>query len=227
MGDLYQITHPSPIPRAFLISQHTWRQRLGHPEGDVLRRLVSNNVISCNNEKPPVLCHAFQLGKHVRLLFPIPVLEPDNIHATHTPPPNTNHTDTNIAPSAQPESPAHVTPSHNSSTQQSTTTHDTPPHIQHTHVAQQTPEMNHEQPFMAQNEIPHLIIPNPPENPNPDSVYPIVTHFRVRTNKPIERLNLHVSSVSPLPKSYRDAFSVPNWKNAMRDEYSALIKNRT
>nr|GEX96471.1 hypothetical protein [Tanacetum cinerariifolium] len=83
--------------------------------------------------------------------------------------------------------------------------------------------MNHEQPFMDQNEIPHLIIPNPPENPNPNSVYPIVTHFCVRTNKPIERLNLHVSSVSPLSKSYRDAFSVPNWKNAMRDEYIGTL----
>ncbi|GJU00034.1 ribonuclease H-like domain-containing protein [Tanacetum coccineum] len=68
-GDLYSVTHPSPIPRAFLVSQHTWHQRLGHPGGDVLRRLVSNNVISCNNEKPPVLCHACQLGKHVRLPF--------------------------------------------------------------------------------------------------------------------------------------------------------------
>ncbi|GJX00401.1 ribonuclease H-like domain-containing protein [Tanacetum coccineum] len=55
----------------------------------------------------------------------------------------------------------------------------------------------------------------------------MVTHFRVGTNRPTERLNLHVSSVSPLPKSYRDAFSDPNWQNAMRDEYSALIKNRT
>ncbi|GKD59252.1 ribonuclease H-like domain-containing protein, partial [Tanacetum coccineum] len=47
------------------------------------------------------------------------------------------------------------------------------------------------------------------------------------TNRPTERLNLHVSSVSPLPKSYRDAFSDPNWQNAMRDEYHALIKNKT
>ncbi|GKC38531.1 ribonuclease H-like domain-containing protein [Tanacetum coccineum] len=54
-----------------------------------------------------------------------------------------------------------------------------------------------------------------------------MTRFRVGTNRPTERLNLHVSSVSPLPKSYRDAFSDPNWQNAMRDEYSALIKNRT
>ncbi|GJS02176.1 ribonuclease H-like domain-containing protein [Tanacetum coccineum] len=63
-GDLYPVTHPSPIPRAFLVSQHTWNQRLGHPGGDVLHRLVSNNVIYFNNEKPPVLYHAFQLGKH-------------------------------------------------------------------------------------------------------------------------------------------------------------------
>ncbi|GKC29879.1 ribonuclease H-like domain-containing protein [Tanacetum coccineum] len=68
-GGLYLVTHPSSIPRAFLVSQHMWHQRLGHPGGDVLRRLVANNVISCNNEKLPVLCHAFQLGKHVRLPF--------------------------------------------------------------------------------------------------------------------------------------------------------------
>ncbi|GKA88037.1 ribonuclease H-like domain-containing protein [Tanacetum coccineum] len=55
----------------------------------------------------------------------------------------------------------------------------------------------------------------------------MVTCFRVGTNRPSERLTLHVSSVSPLPKSYRDAFSDPNWKNAMRDEYHALIKNKT
>ncbi|GJZ32442.1 ribonuclease H-like domain-containing protein [Tanacetum coccineum] len=55
----------------------------------------------------------------------------------------------------------------------------------------------------------------------------MVTRFRVGTNCPTERLNLHVSSVSPLPKSYRDAFNDPNWQNAMRNEYHALIKNKT
>ncbi|GJU68696.1 ribonuclease H-like domain-containing protein [Tanacetum coccineum] len=55
----------------------------------------------------------------------------------------------------------------------------------------------------------------------------MVTRFRVKTNRPTQRLNFHVSSVSPLPKSYRDAFSDPNWQNAMRDEYHALIKNKT
>nr|GFB29128.1 ribonuclease H-like domain-containing protein [Tanacetum cinerariifolium]GFB29129.1 ribonuclease H-like domain-containing protein [Tanacetum cinerariifolium] len=68
-GDLYPVTTPSPIPQAFLVSQHTWNQRLGHPGSEVLRRLVSNNFISCNKEKPPTLFHACQLDKHVRLSF--------------------------------------------------------------------------------------------------------------------------------------------------------------
>nr|GEV94936.1 ribonuclease H-like domain-containing protein [Tanacetum cinerariifolium] len=55
----------------------------------------------------------------------------------------------------------------------------------------------------------------------------MVTCFRVVTDRPTEHLNLHVSLVSSLPKSYRDAFSDPNWQNAMRDEYHALIKNKT
>ncbi|GJU87586.1 ribonuclease H-like domain-containing protein [Tanacetum coccineum] len=67
--DLYPVTDLSPIPHVFLVSQHTWHQRLGHPGSKVLRRLVSNNFILCNKEKPPVLCHARQLGKHVRLPF--------------------------------------------------------------------------------------------------------------------------------------------------------------
>ncbi|GJX12396.1 ribonuclease H-like domain-containing protein [Tanacetum coccineum] len=87
--------------------------------------------------------------------------------------------------------------------------------------------MDHEQPPTTQNETSPLIIPNPPENPNPVSVHPMVTCFHVGSNQPTQRLNLHVSSVSPLPKSYRDAFHDSNWQNAMFDEYNALIKNQT
>ncbi|GJV63250.1 ribonuclease H-like domain-containing protein [Tanacetum coccineum] len=83
--------------------------------------------------------------------------------------------------------------------------------------------MDHEQPPTTQNETSPLIIPNPPENPNPVSVLPMVKCFCVGPNQPTQRLNLHVSSVSPLPKSYRDAFHDSNWQNAMRDEYNALI----
>nr|GEY18072.1 ribonuclease H-like domain-containing protein [Tanacetum cinerariifolium] len=69
MGDLYPVMEPSSIPHVFLVSQHTWHQRLGHLGREVLRHLVSNNFISCNKEKPLVLCHACRLGKHVRLPF--------------------------------------------------------------------------------------------------------------------------------------------------------------
>ncbi|GKD09970.1 hypothetical protein Tco_1189655, partial [Tanacetum coccineum] len=68
-GDLYPVTTPSLIPHVFLVSQHTWHQRLDYPRSDVLRRLMSNNFILCNKEKPPILCPASQLGKHVRLQF--------------------------------------------------------------------------------------------------------------------------------------------------------------
>nr|GEX39172.1 copia protein [Tanacetum cinerariifolium] len=68
-GELYPITSPSQVPYVFLVSQHTWHQCLGHPGSDVLCRLVSISFISCNKEKPPMLFHARQRGKHVQLPF--------------------------------------------------------------------------------------------------------------------------------------------------------------
>nr|GEV19693.1 ribonuclease H-like domain-containing protein [Tanacetum cinerariifolium] len=55
----------------------------------------------------------------------------------------------------------------------------------------------------------------------------MVTRFHVGSNRPPQRLTFHVSLVSPLPKSYRDAFCNSNWQNSMRDEYNDLIKNNT
>nr|GEX01829.1 reverse transcriptase domain-containing protein [Tanacetum cinerariifolium] len=55
----------------------------------------------------------------------------------------------------------------------------------------------------------------------------MVTHFCIRTNRLTQCLNLHLSLVLPLPKSYCDAFNDLNWQNAMCDEYNALIKNNT
>nr|GEW83120.1 ribonuclease H-like domain-containing protein [Tanacetum cinerariifolium] len=48
-----------------------------------------------------------------------------------------------------------------------------------------------------------------------------------RSNRPHERLNKHVSSISPLPKSYTAVFNDPKWQNAMHDEFNALIKSNT
>ncbi|XP_071700015.1 uncharacterized protein [Rutidosis leptorrhynchoides] len=67
-GDLYPVTPPTSQV-ALLTSLITWHQRLGHPGHDVFRRLVSNKDIICNKTTPHALCHACQLGKHVRLPF--------------------------------------------------------------------------------------------------------------------------------------------------------------
>ncbi|GKC26708.1 hypothetical protein Tco_1034002 [Tanacetum coccineum] len=55
-GDLYPVIKPFSIPHAFLTSQYTWHQRLGHPGSKVLCRVLSSNSISCNKEKPHIIC---------------------------------------------------------------------------------------------------------------------------------------------------------------------------
>ncbi|GKC72130.1 hypothetical protein Tco_1118013, partial [Tanacetum coccineum] len=54
-GDLYPVMKPSIIPHAFLTSQYTSHQRLGHPRSEVLRRVLSSNSISYNKETSPIL----------------------------------------------------------------------------------------------------------------------------------------------------------------------------
>ncbi|GJR38914.1 ribonuclease H-like domain-containing protein [Tanacetum coccineum] len=71
-GDLYPVTSQPPIHPPFALlsfSSTTWHRRLGHPGEDVLRRLKSSRLISCNKSKLSTLCHACQLGKHVKLPF--------------------------------------------------------------------------------------------------------------------------------------------------------------
>ncbi|GJX38725.1 ribonuclease H-like domain-containing protein [Tanacetum coccineum] len=69
-GNLYPVTKPSTLPAAFLsTSSSMWHQPLGHPGDEVLRSLVSRQFISCNKEKSSHICHACQLGKHVKLPF--------------------------------------------------------------------------------------------------------------------------------------------------------------
>ncbi|GKB52765.1 ribonuclease H-like domain-containing protein [Tanacetum coccineum] len=55
----------------------------------------------------------------------------------------------------------------------------------------------------------------------------MITHSQVGTFKPNPRFHGHTSHISPLPKSPSVALSDPNWRDAMYDEYNALIKNGT
>ncbi|GJT02562.1 ribonuclease H-like domain-containing protein [Tanacetum coccineum] len=55
----------------------------------------------------------------------------------------------------------------------------------------------------------------------------MVTRAKAGIFKPLERMNCHVTTTSPLPRSHVHALRDPNWKGAMLDEYNALITNRT
>ncbi|GKB14831.1 ribonuclease H-like domain-containing protein [Tanacetum coccineum] len=55
----------------------------------------------------------------------------------------------------------------------------------------------------------------------------MVTRSQRGIIKPLERLSIHTSSASPIPKSHFLALKDPNWCNVMYDEYDALVKNGT
>nr|GEY42829.1 ribonuclease H-like domain-containing protein [Tanacetum cinerariifolium] len=57
--------------------------------------------------------------------------------------------------------------------------------------------------------------------------HPMVTRAKADIFKPLERMNCHVTTTSPLPRSHVHALRDRNWKEAMLDEYNALITNRT
>ncbi|GKG28812.1 ribonuclease H-like domain-containing protein, partial [Tanacetum coccineum] len=59
------------------------------------------------------------------------------------------------------------------------------------------------------------------------STHPMVTRVKAGIFKPLEHMNCHVTTTSPLPRSYVHALRDPNWKEAMLDEYNALITNGT
>ncbi|GJU95104.1 ribonuclease H-like domain-containing protein [Tanacetum coccineum] len=84
--------------------------------------------------------------------------------------------------------------------------------------------MNSPQPVAQNTTLAQQIVvtdPNPSPNPKPVLIHSMVTRFRVGTNRLTQRLNLHVSSVSPLPNSYTDAFNDPNWQNLFHHKYLA------
>nr|GEV95399.1 ribonuclease H-like domain-containing protein [Tanacetum cinerariifolium] len=55
----------------------------------------------------------------------------------------------------------------------------------------------------------------------------MITRSQSGIVKPIDRLSLHTSSISPIPKNPYHALKDPNWRNAMYNEYNALVKNGT
>nr|GFC27404.1 ribonuclease H-like domain-containing protein [Tanacetum cinerariifolium] len=55
----------------------------------------------------------------------------------------------------------------------------------------------------------------------------MVTRSQYGIVKPLERFSLHTASISPIPKTLFVALQNSYWRQAMLDEYNALIKNGT
>ncbi|GKC30312.1 ribonuclease H-like domain-containing protein [Tanacetum coccineum] len=55
----------------------------------------------------------------------------------------------------------------------------------------------------------------------------MVTRAKFGISKPLEHMNCHVTTTSPLPRSHLHALYDLNWQKAMADEYNALISNKT
>ncbi|GJZ39124.1 ribonuclease H-like domain-containing protein [Tanacetum coccineum] len=58
-------------------------------------------------------------------------------------------------------------------------------------------------------------------------MHPMVTRAKADIFKPLECMNCHVTTTSPLTRSHVHALRDPNLKEAMLDEYNALITNIT
>ncbi|KAJ9558576.1 hypothetical protein OSB04_013190 [Centaurea solstitialis] len=61
----------------------------------------------------------------------------------------------------------------------------------------------------------------------PTPTHHMTTRAKAGITKPIQRLNLHINTTSPVPRSHLQALRDPNWQKAMNEEYHALIKNGT
>ncbi|GKD89489.1 ribonuclease H-like domain-containing protein [Tanacetum coccineum] len=78
-----------------------------------------------------------------------------------------------------------------------------------------------------------MLQPNtPPPNTSPlpppsTSKHPMVTRSKVGIMKAKPKYNFHVTTSSLIPKSPFHALRDPNWKQAMCDEYKALVDNKT
>ena len=71
-GPLYEFSTSTSSPSPFGLvastnSTELWHRRLGHPGRDAMSHLSKQFAIPCN--KVTMVCHACQLGKHVRLPF--------------------------------------------------------------------------------------------------------------------------------------------------------------
>ncbi|GKA65753.1 ribonuclease H-like domain-containing protein [Tanacetum coccineum] len=66
-----------------------------------------------------------------------------------------------------------------------------------------------------------------PQNISTTNRHSMVTRAKAGISKPLTRMNCHITTTSPLPRSHLHALRDPHWHKAMVDEYNSLISNGT
>ncbi|GJS60999.1 ribonuclease H-like domain-containing protein [Tanacetum coccineum] len=158
------------------------------------------------------------------------LLKPQNNTQQNNNQPNNNQqTHTTVQ---QPDPPHPTTPLYTHHTQPnsiSTKTGSIPPTMAQQSQPLHQPTNEHSSLLPTVTQTQQLPSPPPafpsPIEPQPTRTHSMVTRSQSGIVKPVERLSLHTSSLSPIPKSSFLALKNPHWCNAMYDEYNALVKN--
>ncbi|GKC01723.1 ribonuclease H-like domain-containing protein [Tanacetum coccineum] len=152
---------------------------------------------------------------HIQTTTNVPTTEPFVQHMNE---PNTPITPHHITPPTSPPQPD-THPSYSSTPIPPQP--DTPPSHSSTPIPTSAPTQSHAQTVDSHTPFP---INNSSQTM---STHPMVTRAKAGIFKPLERMNCHVTTTSPLPRSHVHALRDPHWKEAMLDEYNALISNGT
>ncbi|GKA53712.1 ribonuclease H-like domain-containing protein [Tanacetum coccineum] len=103
----------------------------------------------------------------------------------------------------------------------------TPPQITPQTTPQTTPQSTPPTPLSTSSPQTTQTPPTTLPPPASTSQHPMVTCSKVKIVKANPKYNLHVTASSLIPKPPFHALRDPNWKQAMCDEYKALIDNNT
>nr|GEU76726.1 ribonuclease H-like domain-containing protein [Tanacetum cinerariifolium] len=213
-GDLYPVTKPSTTPHDFLTNQYTWHQRLGHP-GNTNHKLGPRATPSIFLEHAAnhfgyrcldLNTNKIIISHHVtfdEMVFPFPSTKSTTTHSYDFFDDSTDLISTIIRIAPITPVPALV---HTSQVDVPTPPTPPPPPIP--------------PPPPTPQSVPQIVPKHAPAPTNDSptvSNHPIVTRSRIGTTRPNPRYAGHVSTISPLPYSYKEVFNDPNWRNAMFD----------
>ncbi|GJS62572.1 ribonuclease H-like domain-containing protein [Tanacetum coccineum] len=156
------------------------------------------------------------------------LLPPHNTHTSQTTHPNNHQLH---PPTAMPPSPTHTSPTQSPQAQPQSPHHPLTPRTPATHQQISGPPLSsaHEPTTQAHSEYPitHHCCYCFLERLHYHISTPIWLPVKAGISKPLESMNCHATTTSPIPRSHLHALRDPHWHKVMVDEYNALISNGT